>query len=411
MSPAALVEQLAEQHQAHLRWLRARVPGPLAPDEAEDVLQGAYARALSALSAPAPERPHFARPAQATAWLRTIALNHARDVARERWGRESDTRKRRPVDARLDDGAWARLVDDVDVEAQVLHAVERDTRRRAVLEAIARLDDRHRQILQLRYGRDFSPAAIMVLAGLDRRQWEGRHSRALKAFGRALARGSLTPECRRTRSLLKASPAAFLEAGSGAGEHVASCLACAAFADAARFAVATLPLPLAIEAWRLDAAEVLSPSSTSGSPAGVPPASPGVQAGAVAASTSASTGVVVTLGAVLVAGLAAGALSHDPRPPVDRGLETRAATAATARAGTRLAVHLTPRQALERAARDADSRRAPTRRPGLEASRAEDGTDVGDARRLAGSARNEEVPGSSAPEVPITEPGGTDAAR
>ena len=81
------LQSLAADHAGHLRWLRARLSGQLADDEIEDVLQCAYARALTALSAPASRRPHFATPTQAASWLRRIALNHAHDVARASRGR------------------------------------------------------------------------------------------------------------------------------------------------------------------------------------------------------------------------------------------------------------------------------------------------------------------------------------
>lgn len=364
MSPEALVEQLAEQHDAHLRWLRSRIHDRLAADEVEDVLQGAYARALTNLSAPRVGKPQFERPEQATAWLRTIALNIARDLVRERRGRSGAGRLPRPAPVGLDDFACAGLVADVDVEGEVLGAAQRESHRRAVFEAISRLDARHRQILQLRYGRDLPPATIMVLVGLDRRQWDGRHTRALKAFRRELARVTVTRECRQTRSLLKVSPAALLrDAGGAAGDHITSCLACAAFANAARFALSSLPLPLAIEAWRLDAVEVLARPTTDRLPAGgrgaVEPQS-WVEAAAASPSPvvalSTAGGALATVAAVVLAGSAMGGWSQaGPEPP--RAEASRAARATPA-AGTRLAVHLTPRQTLERAARESGRRRA-----------------------------------------------------
>ena len=364
MSPTSLVEALAGHHEAHLRWLRGRTHGRLAPDEVEDALQAAYARALTALSAAEPERVHFPGPEQATAWLRTIALNVAHDVVRQRRGRSGDGRIPRPPHVSLDDAACARLVADVDVESEAVGAVVRESYRRAVVEAIARMDDRHRQILQLRYGRDLPPSTIMVLVGLDRRQWDGRHTRALKAFGRSLARVSVTRDCRRTRTLLKDSPASLLQRGRGeAGDHVASCLPCSAFANAARFAMSALPLPLAIEAWRLDAVEVLAPPAPRPSAAGSrgaleaePPGDATVAVQAASPALAAAAGVMAAVAAMFVSGLVVGApLEAAPEAP-----ETGPARSArlVTHPGTRLAGHLTPRQALERAARESGRRRA-----------------------------------------------------
>lgn len=360
MSSRTLVEQLAGQHDAHLRWLRIRLQGRLASDEIEDVLQAAYARALTALSGPDTQRPVFSGAVQEVAWLRRIALNHAYDVLRERHGRTGEERTPRPAPGSVDDGACAQLIADVDVESEVVEAVQRDAQRPLVLAAIARLDDRHRQILQLRYGQGLPPAAVMVLVGLDRRQWEGRHTRALKAFGRALARLPISGECRRTRTLLRTAPAALLERADGvADDHVASCLSCAAFSSAARFAMAGLPLPLAIEPWRLDAADVFSAPSPN-------PACARAPAEAITSGTGA-LGSIGSLCAVLAASgaLALAALANGSPPGASPEQTAPAASRPAAIAGdgrgARLAAHLTPRQALERRAREMARRRATAR--------------------------------------------------
>ena len=371
MSPQALVEQLAQKHDSHLRWLRARLAGRLAPDEFEDVLQAAYARALTSLSAPAGRRPHFAEPEQAVAWLRTVALNLAHDVARERHGRPGAGRASRPTPVALDEVAAGRLAADVDVEDEVLGVVEREAYRPLVLEAIAGLDPRHRQILQLRYGQDLGPAAVMVLVGLDRRQWDGRHTRALKAFGRALSRLQVSRECGRTRLLLRKTPGSLLRPEGEVGEHIASCVSCAAFSTAARFAIVALPLPLAIEAWRLDALEVLSRPSASSRPVSEGPTTRPVDpATAAAGSAPSTTSGVATAGALAAAAAlaVAGALAI-AGPPADehrRAVPERAEPEVaaprepavdTSTTGTRLAVHHTSRQALERSAREMARRR------------------------------------------------------
>lgn len=370
MSSRALVVQLAEKHDAHLRWLRARLGGRLADDEFEDILQAAYARALTSLSAPPDKRPHFAEPEQAVAWLRTVALNVAHDVARERHGRPGPGRAPRPAPIALDELAAGQLVADVDVEDQVLAAVEREDHRPLVLEAIAGLDPRHRQILQLRYGRDLGPAAVMVLVGLDRRQWDGRHTRALKAFGRALARLQVSRDCGRTRSLLRRAPASLLKPEGEAGDHIASCVSCAAFLTAARFAMVALPLPLAIEPWRLDALDVLSRPSSSARAAPDGATTVAVDAATTAggaatpitglaatAAALAAAGALAVAGALALVGLAADGYGRGLPERAEPQATTQTPDVDTTKTGTRLAVHHTSRQALERSAREMARRR------------------------------------------------------
>nr|MBA2644266.1 sigma-70 family RNA polymerase sigma factor [Solirubrobacterales bacterium] len=250
MTPENLLRQLAERHEQHLRWLRWRLGPGASPDDVEDILQGAYARALTALRR-ADDAPAFADAGRAQAWLRTIALNLALDIERQRRGRPRDGRERRLAQSSLDaDGLRALPDTRVHIEDDVLESLERDARRPLIAGAIGSLDPTHRQILQLRYGRDLEPAAIMVLEGLNRRQWEGRHTRAVKALGRALARLHVSSECGQTRRLLRRSPTDLLGRGrTPASDHVASCVACGAFARSAQYALATLPLPMAIAAW------------------------------------------------------------------------------------------------------------------------------------------------------------------
>lgn len=258
MTPEDLLRQLAEHHEQHLGWLRRRLGSAVAPEDVEDFLQGAYGRALAALREPT-GGPSFADMRRAEAWLRTIALNLALDSSRQRRGRPRDSGELRPHPTSLDADELPPLPDGrVHVEDEVLESLERDARRQVIADAIDGLDARHRQILQLRYGRDLDPRAIMVLEGLNRRQWEGRHTRAVKAFGRELARLHISSECARTRRLLRRSPAELLGHGRApASEHVATCVACGAFARSAQFALAVPPLPSAIAAWRYEDAERL----------------------------------------------------------------------------------------------------------------------------------------------------------
>lgn len=239
-----LIQQLAAEHAEHLRWLRARMRGRLPADDAEDVLQAAYANALRSLRGSNASRPpQFATPDKATAWFRTIAGNLAIDDERRQRGRSGQ--RRDPERPRPAPGTELPLVDaGVDVEGDVLNAIERESHQPIIVRAIAALAPEHRQILQLRYGRDLEPAAIMLLENITRRQWDGRHDRALKAFARALARVQVNSECRRTRRLLRRSPAALLRPAAAAPTraHVETCLACGAFARSTHVRLARSPL-------------------------------------------------------------------------------------------------------------------------------------------------------------------------
>lgn len=360
MTPEDLVRQLAEHHEQHLCWLRRRVRSTVAREDVEDVLQGAYGRALSALRDPEGALA-FDDLERAEAWLRTIALNLALDLGRQRRGRLREGRERRLDPVSLEADGFPPLADaGVHLEDDVLESLERDARRRVIADAIAALDPKHRQILQLRYGRDLDPAAIMVLEGLNRRQWEGRHTRAVKALGRALARLQVSAECGRTRRLLRRRPGALLgPAHTPATDHVASCVACGAFARSAQFSLATLPLPMAIAAWRYDAAErLLRPRSADAADArGGDPAAP---LSDLARAAGVKLVAVATAGAVGLSALVAG--ERMDAGAADAGADTSTPVRATRDAGLNLAAHETPAQALARSAREMARRRAQARR-------------------------------------------------
>jgi RNA polymerase sigma factor (sigma-70 family) len=358
-----LIERLAADHQEHLVWLRRRMRGRLAPDEAEDMLQAAYAKALRALQASRVDGGlDFGSVEEAGAWLRTIAVNLAIDDDRRRHGRvgpaRPDTMRPRLV------AEHERLAVDagVDVEDHVVGVVAREADQRLVARALTTLAPEHRQILQLRYGWSLEPGAIMLLERISRRQWDGRHTRAVKALVRALARLHLTAECRQTRGLLRRSPAALLQRGgdgSAARAHVDACLACGAFARCTQAALAVAPLPLPIEEWRFEILEYF------GRPVR-PPSAPADGGGhAVGASGTSGASAVAALALVAASLAAAGGLigleragrsSSDGSSNVDPGADVR-------RGGsTRWADHATGRQALERSLRGLSVRRADVER-------------------------------------------------
>ena len=356
MTPEDRLRQLAEHHELHLRWLRRRLGSAVAPEDVEDFLQGAYDRALTALRDRA-GAPSLDDPRRADAWLRTIALNLALDTIRQRRGRSRDHGDRRLQPLSLVAEDVPSLADGrLHIEDEVLESLERDTRRQVIADAIGTLDAKHRQILQLRYGRGLDPQVIMVLEGLNRRQWDGRHTRAIKAFGRALARIHISSDCGRTRRLLRCSPGELLGHGHApARDHVADCVACGAFARAAQFALATPPLPAAIAAWRYDAAERLVRARRPDAPE---------PSGGHADWTPAD--LVRTAGVKLAATITAAAIGVFAMVTVDRSLGTATDPEADTRASRRiapdpglaLAAHETPAQALTRAAREMARARA-----------------------------------------------------
>ena len=379
MTPEDLLRQLAEHHEQHLDWLRRRLGSAVAPEDVEDFLQGAYGRALAALREPT-GGPSFADMRRAEAWLRTIAYNLALDSSRQRRGRPRDSGELRPHPTSLDADELPPLADErVHVEDEVVESLERDARRQVIADAIDGLDARHRQILQLRYGRDLDPQAIMVLEGLNRRQWEGRHTRAVKAFGRELARLQISSECARTRRLLRRRPAELLGHGRApASEHVATCVACGAFARSAQFALAVPPLPSAIAAWRYEAAERLDRARRP---------DVGNSSGGHAESLLPDLGR--TVGLKLSAAVAAGAVGISALLACDRLHGAAADADADPRASRRLApdrelalaAHETRAQALARSAREMARERA-------QSTRGIDGPDARPALRPARTGRD-----------------------
>lgn len=363
-SGQVLIEQLARDHADHLRWLCRRTHGRLSPDEAEDILQAAYAKALRILDRPdGPAMPRFDTVDQARAWLRRIAVNLAVDDDRHRHGRGAARHAlpRRPSLA--SDRELPRLDAGVDVEADALRGVERERQRVVIARALAALAPEHRQVLHLRYARSLDPAAIMLLENITRRQWDGRHTRALKAFAGALSRLHVSAECRQTRRLLRHSPATLLQRGrsGAAGAHIDGCVACGAFARSTHAALAGLPLPMAIDEWRYQLLDYFG--------GGRPTTAPRVCSdGQVAGSATAHAGklaAMLTATAVAVAGVTA--FDRGGRTTTGARAERPAAPQALKRtAGTEWAHHATERQALEQAA-EALEHRAEARSAGVAA--------------------------------------------
>ncbi len=369
-----LVERLARDHQDHLRWLQAHSRGRLAVEEAEDVLQAAYVKAIAALGDPGGTLPRFESHDKARAWLRQIANRIAIDQDRASNGRDQN-RGKRPQQVTLDTPEGPLPIPDerVDVETNVVNQLERDEQQPVILRALESLPEEHRQILKLRYADSLEPQAIMFLQNINRRQYEGRHTRALKAFANALAKLPFGSQCGQTRLLLKHHAEALLnpQAVSAARDHIDSCLVCRAFAKSSQSALAVLPLPIPLLMWKLDALQYFagSPSSSSSTvTAGAPPVG-GESSGSWFASAGKTLAAhkisVLAVSAVAGVGGASFAVSAGVDSPQKLVLGQTTSTSADGSHGqTRWASSQTQREALERAAREAQKRREQARRSG-----------------------------------------------
>lgn len=356
--PHSLIERLALDHRDHMKWLQSRFHGMVAVEDLEDVLQGAYARGFAALKAGGHDSPEFETYDKARAWLRKIATNLIADDDRHLHGRRPEERAARPYLIDLDTPNGPLPIRDhaVDIEADVLAKVEHDELQPVVLRALESLAEDHQQVLKLRYGDNLTPAAIQHLLSLTARQWDGRHTRALAAFAKALSKLNMTFDCGQARLHIKHNPQALLDATtvSVARDHVDSCLACQAFARSTRSALAVLPLPVPLLAWKLDTLQYFTRTSDTTSASTTPSTSVFASLKAAAAHNA----VVLTATALTaVTGTAAGAVLL--KDPVSSGPRS-AKTAATSKPAT-WSQHSTPRQALERAARESARRRAQAR--------------------------------------------------
>src|SRR3954447_6423453 len=246
-SPAATLARLAADNEQHLRWLQFKFGASLSDEDLADILQEAREEAIAALHGDHP--PTFPDWARAVAWFRRVCANTAIDALRRRDGRRPSERTTRPTLVSLDrlaetkrepDGA---LVIEDPLDALAAASLSEDMHR-AIVEALRRLDDRDARLLQWRYADELEPEAIMRLEGLSRyKQYEGRHTRAVKALGRAVAGLTLHVTCREARAIMRRQPDALLQPTDGRVQaHLETCVACRAFQLQLRGALAAMPL-------------------------------------------------------------------------------------------------------------------------------------------------------------------------
>ena len=143
------------------------------PDDAEDVVMATYLRAWQAL-------PNFEGRASLKSWLYRIAFNCATDLQRRR--------KRSPVvrPDPIDDGQDAiERVADVGavLPGEVLQA---DETRAQIAQALRRLPDEHRIVLELRYMDGLSYAEIAAATGVGMGTVMSRLFNAKRKLQRAL---------------------------------------------------------------------------------------------------------------------------------------------------------------------------------------------------------------------------------
>jgi hypothetical protein len=298
--------RLAREDAEHRMRLRREFGLAFGDDELADILQEAYGRATVALRGDdAPTFPDWPR---AVAWFWQVCHHTAIDLKRERDGRGATGRASRPTFVPLGEQETLCAADEA---LEAINAGGGDSERHAaVVEALRELSDEHVRILQWRYRERLETHVIMRLEGLETaKQYEGRHTRALKALGRTLSRLEPGAACGHVRKVLRRRPHALLGAAAGGTRiHIEECTPCRAFERRLRGALAALPLsPAAL------GAKVILANSAASSPA------------APAANTSAGGGgawhAALTqpkLAAVITAGtLAAGAAGISARSGLD----------------------------------------------------------------------------------------------
>src|SRR4051794_1480284 len=342
-SPAATLSRLAADNDRHLRWLQLKFGASLSDEDLADILQEAHEDAIAALHGDHP--PTFPDWARAVAWFRRVCANTAIDAIRRRDGRRASERTTRPALVSLDrlgettrepDGALV-IEDPLDALAS---ASLSDEMHCAIVEALRRLEDRDARLLQWRYADDMEPEAIMRLEGLSRyKQYEGRHTRAVKALGRAVAGLTLHVSCREARAIIRRQPGALLDPTGGRVQaHLETCLPCRAFRLQLRGALAAIPLsPAALGAKLLLTHTQPGATTTSG------PTAAGVAPGH-AALVQAKLAAVAAAAAVAVGAVAAA--SAGDGDPVSRAAQTQFAAPSTAGShtflsGESLGEHLT----------------------------------------------------------------------
>jgi DNA-directed RNA polymerase specialized sigma24 family protein len=120
MDGQRLLDDRAREHAAHPRWLGARCPTKLLPEALEEVLQDAYAKAMTALTRKVAATFHCHDDARGR--FRRVADRTAIDALRARDGRRPGLRPQ--VVELSDDGP---LLGE-DLEESLLGAAERDHR-------------------------------------------------------------------------------------------------------------------------------------------------------------------------------------------------------------------------------------------------------------------------------------------
>jgi RNA polymerase sigma factor (sigma-70 family) len=152
----------AEHHAALFGFLAYRTGNHAV---AEDLLADTFERALTA------RRPFDLRKGKAKTWLYSIALNLLRDMARRQ---------------AVEDRAVSMIALDRPATASLDGLAERQ----AIMAALDRLTDEHREVVALRYGADLRVEEIARLLDVPPRAVEGRLYRALKNLRKELSEGS-----------------------------------------------------------------------------------------------------------------------------------------------------------------------------------------------------------------------------
>jgi RNA polymerase sigma factor (sigma-70 family) len=337
---------LAAENDQHLRFLQFKFGASLSDEDLADILQEAHVDAIAALHGERP--PTFPDWARAVAWFRRVCANTAIDAIRRRDGRRASERTTRPTLVSLDgltettrepDGA---LIIEDPLEALAAASLSEDLHH-AIVEALRRLDDRDARLLQWRYADELEPEAIMRLEGLSRyKQYEGRHTRAVKALGRTVAGLMLHVSCRETRAIMRRRPDALLQPTDGGVQaHIETCLACRAFRLQLRGALAAIPLSPAALGAKLLLTHTQPAATTAAGPTSAAPASAAPWHAALAQPKLAAVVAAATLAVGAITTASAG-----DSDPGSRAAHTQPAAPSTARShtflsGESLGEHLT----------------------------------------------------------------------
>src|SRR5690606_40628308 len=134
-------------YRQHVARVYRTMRGMLRSDaDAEDVTQDAMLTVLTSLDRYSP-RPDI----RFSAWVMTIAMN---------------TLRRRFRRLRPEPTATGELPEVADDTEDLGHDIDAAERRRALLEALAELDERERMLVSLRYGAELNAKEIAALTGI-----------------------------------------------------------------------------------------------------------------------------------------------------------------------------------------------------------------------------------------------------